>query len=111
VIHTVGPIWRGGDDGEDDLLGNCYRNSLALAEQQGIRTIAFPAISTGAYDFPRARAARIAVREVKAFLEGNTTLERVMLVAFGRAAYEDYQEAVEEIAGFSSPVTGGEAGG
>ena len=99
VIHTVGPIWRGGDQGEDDLLGNCYRNSLALAEQQGIRTIAFPAISTGAYGFPRERAARIAVNQVKSFLEHNTTLERVILVAFGGATYETYRKTVEEILG------------
>ena len=99
VIHTVGPIWRGGDQGEDDLLGNCYRNSLALAEQQGIRTIAFPAISTGAYGFPRDRAARIAVNQVKSFLEHNTTLERVTLVAFGKATYETYRKTVEKILG------------
>ena len=111
VIHTVGPIWRGGDQGEDDLLGNCYRNSLALAVQQGIKTIAFPAISTGAYGFPRDRAARIAVNQVKSFLEHNTTLERVMLVAFGVAAYEDYQEAVRESTGLSSLVAGAEVGG
>jgi len=111
VIHTVGPIWRGGDHGEDDLLGNCYRNSLALAEQQGIKTIAFPAISTGAYGFPRDRAARIAVSVVKRFLERNTTLERVMLVAFGKAAYETYQEALRESAGLSSLLAGEQVGG
>ncbi|HUV95401.1 MAG TPA: O-acetyl-ADP-ribose deacetylase [Anaerolineae bacterium] len=99
VIHTVGPIWRGGDRGEDDLLGNCYRNSLALAEQHGIKTIAFPAISTGAYGFPRDRAARIAVSAVKDFLEQDTTLERVTLVAFGKAAYDSYLEAIGEIVG------------
>lgn len=99
VIHTVGPIWRGGDHAEDDLLGNCYLNSLTLAVQHGIKTIAFPAISTGAYGFPRDRAARIAVSVVKRFLEHNTTLERVILVAFGKAAYDCYQEAVEEILG------------
>ena len=111
VIHTVGPIWRGGDHGEDDLLGNCYRNSLALAEQHEIKTIAFPAISTGAYGFPRDRAARIAVSVVKRFLEHNTTLERVILVAFGKASYETYQEALRESAGLSSLVAGGEVGG
>jgi O-acetyl-ADP-ribose deacetylase len=68
VIHTVGPIWRGGNDDEDELLASCYRNSLALARQHGLRTIAFPAISTGIYGFPRDRAARIAVAEVSAEL-------------------------------------------
>ena len=69
VIHTVGPVWRDGQHGEDDLLASCYRSCFALAEQHGIRTIAFPSISTGAYGFPMERAARIAVRETKAFLE------------------------------------------
>ena len=64
VIHTVGPVWQGGGRGEDELLASCYRNSLTLAVERGIRTIAFPAISTGAYGFPMGRAARIAVREV-----------------------------------------------
>jgi len=99
VIHTVGPVWQGGDHHEDELLANCYRNSLALAESRGIKTIAIPAISTGVYGFPRNRAARIAVTEVKGFLEQNTTLEKVILVAFGQAAYEAYQEAVREIEG------------
>src|SRR5436190_21306996 len=68
VIHTVGPVWRGGDNGEDDLLASCYRNSLRLAAENGIRTIAFPAISTGIYGFPLERACRMAVREVRHFL-------------------------------------------
>src|SRR5512139_3805357 len=65
VIHTVGPVWYGGDRGEDALLAECYRNSLALAARRGVRSIAFPAISTGAYGFPLERATRIAVTEVK----------------------------------------------
>src|SRR5262245_30850710 len=68
VIHTVGPVWRDGTHGEDELLASCYRNSLALAAQRGLKTIAFPSISAGAYGFPLERAARIAVREVQAFL-------------------------------------------
>src|ERR1043165_4466127 len=63
VIHTVGPVWHGGDHDEDELLASCYRSCFALAQQHGIRTIAFPSISTGAYGFPMDRAARIAVRE------------------------------------------------
>ena len=69
VIHTVGPVWRDGQHGEDELLASCYRSCFALAAQHGIRTIAFPSISTGAYGFPMERAARIAVRETRAFLE------------------------------------------
>jgi O-acetyl-ADP-ribose deacetylase len=88
VIHTVGPVWQGGGHGEDELLTNCYRNSLALAVQRGIRTIAFPAISTGVYGFPRERAAYIAVAEVHRFLAHDTTLEKVILVSYDRAAYE-----------------------
>src|SRR5688572_5668904 len=71
VIHTVGPVWHGGSRGEDELLANCYRNSLRLAVENGMTTIAFPAISTGVYRFPMDRAAAIAVREVSAFLKNN----------------------------------------
>ena len=80
VIHTVGPVWRDGQHGEEELLASCYRNSLALAEQKGVRTIAFPSISTGAYGFPMERAARIAVTEIKTFLERNSSMEKVVLV-------------------------------
>lgn len=96
VIHTVGPIWRGGDRNEDELLAACYRNSLALAVQNGVRTIAFPSISTGAYGFPMERAARIAVREIRNFLKTAPDIERVVLVCFGRPAYELYSAAVRE---------------
>lgn len=90
VIHTVGPIWRGGNDNEDALLASAYRSSLALAVQHGIRSIAFPAISTGAYGFPMERAIPIALNTVQAFLEGDQTLQRVIMVCFGREAYEQY---------------------
>lgn len=99
VIHTVGPIWQGGGQNEDELLARCYRNSLALAVQRGIKTIAFPAISTGAYGFPLERATRIAVREIAHFLERDTTLEKVILVCFGRDAYEVYRAVVTESLG------------
>jgi len=95
IIHTVGPVWRGGDRGEDGLLASCYRRSLELAVENGVRTIAFPAISTGAYGFPMERAARIAVREALQFLEGDESIERVTLVTFDDAAYRAYVEALK----------------
>jgi O-acetyl-ADP-ribose deacetylase (regulator of RNase III) len=99
VIHTVGPVWRDGEHGEDELLARCYRNCFALAETHALRTIAFPSISTGAYGFPMERAARIAVRETKQFLERNTSVEKVLLVCFGRRALGIHAEAVREIVG------------
>jgi O-acetyl-ADP-ribose deacetylase len=96
VIHTVGPVWRDGQHGEDDLLASCYRSCFALAEQHGIRTIAFPSISTGAYRFPMDRAARIAVRETREFLERNPSVERVRLVCFGKSASEIHSQALDE---------------
>jgi len=99
VIHTVGPVWHGGSHGEDELLASCYRNSLALAEQHGIRTIAFPAISTGVYGFPMERAARIAVKEVKDFLKRNAAVEKVMLVCFDKYAHDIFTKALKEIGG------------
>ena len=94
VIHTVGPVWRDGRHGEDDLLASCYRSCFALAEQHGIRTIAFPSISTGAYGFPMDRAAAIAVRETKACLERNPALERVRLVCFGSSPFQIHSRAL-----------------
>jgi len=96
VIHTVGPIWREGDQGEDALLAACYRNSLLLASERGLKTIAFPAISTGVYGYPLARAARIAVREVASFLEQSGALDIVYLVAYGSAAYQTYLDVACE---------------
>ena len=97
VIHTVGPVWHGGSHGEDELLASCYRNSLALAEKHGIRTIAFPAISTGVYGFPMERAARIAVKGAKDFLEWNATVEQVLLVCFDKQAHDVFAQALKEI--------------
>jgi len=97
VIHTVGPIWRGGGFNEDDLLASCYQHSLALAAQHEIRTIAFPSISTGAYGFPVERAALIAIGEIAAFLRDDTTIEQVIIVCFNDQAYECYSSAVEKI--------------
>lgn len=94
VIHTVGPVWRGGENGEGDLLRACYRNALSLAAQHGIRTIAFPAISTGIYRFPIERATDIALAETRAFLQENPSIERVVFVCFEEAVYQSYREAV-----------------
>jgi O-acetyl-ADP-ribose deacetylase (regulator of RNase III) len=95
----VGPVWQGGNHNEDELLANCYRNSLALAEQYSIKTMAFPAISTGVYSFPLERSTRIAVSEVKSFLERNSSLEKVLLVCFSERAYQCYLDIVQEIIG------------
>ena len=91
VIHTVGPVWRGGQDGEYELLASCYRNSLALAVQNDIRSMAFPAISTGVYGFPMALAAHIAVQGVSHFLESDYSVERVVFVCFGQEALGTYE--------------------
>lgn len=96
VIHTVGPVWQGGHAGEDELLASCYRESLKIARDKELRTVAIPAISTGAYSFPVARAARIAARETAAFLAANPLPERVMLVCLGDESYREYLTAVQE---------------
>jgi len=106
VIHTVGPIWRGGRHGEDELLASCYRNSLRLAEKHGIRSIAFPAISTGAYGFPLERATRIAFREVKEFLSQNTSPEKVVFVCFTERDYDCYRRLLAEILGHNQAEAG-----
>ncbi|MBI2924156.1 MAG: O-acetyl-ADP-ribose deacetylase [Verrucomicrobia bacterium] len=101
VIHTVGPVWRDGRHREDELLAGCYRTSFALVEQHAIKTVAFPSISTGAYGFPMDRAARIAITETKKFLERNSTVEKVVLVCFGKSAFGTYARALEEVLGSS----------
>jgi O-acetyl-ADP-ribose deacetylase (regulator of RNase III) len=97
VIHTVGPVWHGGQHGEDDLLASCYRSCFALIVQHGIKSVAFPSISTGAYGFPMDRAARIAVRETKNFLDRNQPVEKVVLVCFGASALEIHKRVLTEI--------------
>ena len=94
VIHTVGPIWRGGDRGEPELLACCYRNSLALATKHELRNIAFPAISCGIYGYPIQDACQIAVRETLAYLDRNQLPESVIFVCFGRDIYDAYQAAL-----------------
>jgi O-acetyl-ADP-ribose deacetylase (regulator of RNase III) len=95
VIHTVGPVWSGGRSGEDGLLASCYRSSLALAARHGIRSIAFPAISTGVYRFPVDLAAEIAVREVRTFLADDPPVGRVVFVCFGDETRRAYEAALE----------------
>lgn len=92
VIHTVGPVWRGGANGEDELLAACYRNSLQLAKQYEIKTIAFPSISTGAYRFPLEKAAQIAVREIEEFLQSNSLPELVTIVCFDDRTFQVYRK-------------------
>ena len=95
VVHTVGPVWRGGDRGEDGLLESCYRESLRLAAEHGARTIAFPAISTGVYRFPVARAAGIAVRTVTAGLAEHPSIRRVVLCCFDARSAGVFREALQ----------------
>ncbi|GAB2957459.1 O-acetyl-ADP-ribose deacetylase [Hymenobacter coalescens] len=92
VIHTVGPVWNGGHKREAELLAGCYRNSLQLAADHELRSVAFPGISTGIYGYPKAEAARIAVRTVQVFLADHAQPETVVLVAFDDAALRLYEQ-------------------
>ena len=94
VIHTVGPIWRGGGQGEATLLASCYRRSLELAVEAGARSLAFPAISTGIYGYPKDEAARIAVTTVKAVLAGIDALDQVVFCCFDPDSGEAHRNAL-----------------
>lgn len=96
VIHTPGPVWRGGGAGEDALLARCYRSCLRLAEQTGCRTVAFPSISTGAYGFPPERAASIAVREIMGFISTSRSVRDVTMVCFDERIRAVYAAALAE---------------
>jgi len=98
VIHTVGPVWQGGQVNEEAILASCYRRSLALAAAQGLGSIAFPQVSTGVYRFPADRACALAVREIAAHLRGETSLTEVRCVSFGAAAHAILCAAIERIA-------------
>lgn len=90
VIHTVGPVWNGGNRGEPELLAACYRNSLHRALEQGLKTVAFPNISTGVYGYPKHRAAPVAVETVRAFLAETDAIERVTFVCFDEENFQLY---------------------
>ena len=97
VIHTVGPVWQGGAKGEPALLARCYRRSFEIAEDNGIGSIAFPAIGTGVYGYPFDRAARIAVTEARDRLEGGSALKRVVFACFGADAATVYRAVIEDV--------------
>ncbi len=94
VIHTVGPVWTGGNAGEDELLAACHVNALAVASELGCRTVAFPAISTGIFKFPVDRAARIAIATTAEELERRQSIERVTFVLFGRDSYDIFAQTL-----------------
>ena len=107
VIHTVGPVWSGGSGGEGELLASCYRRCLELAVERSIRTVAFPAISTGAYGFPVDEATRIAVAEVVRFLESNQTIDKVVFVCFNEQAADVYQSTIAQLESNGEAVRNG----
>jgi O-acetyl-ADP-ribose deacetylase len=94
VIHTVGPVWQGGDHGEPELLASCYRRSIALCHQHAFASVAFPAISTGIYRFPADRAARIAIDATLAAIQGETSLERIVFCCFSEESARLHDEAL-----------------
>jgi len=96
VIHTVGPVWHGGQHDEDRLLASCYRRSLEVALEHGLKSLAFPCVSTGVYGFPQERAARIAIHEVRKVLPANPSIEKIIFVCFLQGDYEIYSELLQQ---------------
>ena len=96
VIHTVGPVWHGGSSGEDDLLASCYQKTFKLAREYNLLSVAFPAISTGVYGFPKHRAACLAIRETQKELSKNNGLEKVLFVCFNNETRVAYEKALRE---------------
>jgi len=90
VIHTVGPVWKGGEEGEEEILRNCYLHSLQLAEKQGFRSVAFPNISTGVYGYPKDKAAKVALDAVKSF--ESSVIQKIHFICFDDENYRLYQE-------------------
>lgn len=97
IIHTVGPVWHGGTQGEPELLASCYRESFARAAEHGVRTIAFPSISTGAYGYPVSKACRIALREYLSAVDTYPGLERITVVCFDSRTYGEYMKTLAEL--------------
>ncbi|MDP1995407.1 MAG: O-acetyl-ADP-ribose deacetylase [Ignavibacteria bacterium] len=94
VIHTVGPVWQGGNYDEENLLANCYKNSLRVAVANGIKTVAFPSISTGIYHFPIEKASAIAIHEVLSFLKQESSISKVMFVCFTKSILDVYKQSL-----------------
>jgi O-acetyl-ADP-ribose deacetylase len=107
VIHTVGPVWQGGERGEETLLASCFRSSLALASLHGCLSIAFPAISTGRYGYPVAAAARVAVRTTLGFLRDHERPEKVLLVGYSAEDAAEFQMALDEAVNTETPTAEG----
>lgn len=103
VIHTVGPVWHGGNKGEEELLASAYRESLGLAVRNGLKTISFPSISTGVYSYPVDLAARLALGTVISFLREDSSLSEVVFVLFDSRTHRSYVEALEELTSDSTP--------
>ena len=97
IIHTVGPVWRGGHEGEPQLLASCYQSCFRLADENGVTTLAFPSISTGVYGYPIEQASRVALLETKHFLARDSTIDRVVMVCFSAHDLRVYQEAHAEV--------------
>jgi O-acetyl-ADP-ribose deacetylase len=97
VVHTVGPVWLGGNHNEKELLASCYKNCLKLAVENKLKTIAFPSISTGAYRFPPELAADIALAEIMKFLRNNSTIEKVVIVCFSQESYKICKDKFEDL--------------
>lgn len=97
VIHTVGPIYSGGNKGEPELLASCYRESLMIAKEKGCKTVAFPSISTGVYGYPLDKAAKIALNTIAEFLNNDSSIQEVRMVLFGAEAFDIFKNTLEEL--------------
>jgi len=109
VIHTVGPVWRGGDRNEEELLVSAYEESLKVAVATGLKSLSFPSISTGAYSYPVAQAAEVALRTIVGFLKSQpaTSLEKIVCVLFDAATFQAYEETLTRLAPEATPSEGG----